>query len=83
MHKITIPYFLCRPAKPIAALSVAAKTQILCEKVFFTLQLSFPQTAGKSAAARRMRSACKFTNKLRVSQPVPSAYFSPVGFTFC
>ena len=36
---ITIPYFLCRSAKPIAALLVAAKAQIVCEKVFFTLPL--------------------------------------------
>ena len=31
-----MPYFLCRSAKPIAALLVAAKAQIVCEKVFFT-----------------------------------------------
>ena len=37
---ITIPYyFLCRSAKPIVALLVAAKAQIVCEKVFFTLSL--------------------------------------------
>jgi hypothetical protein len=30
---------LCRSAKPIAALLIAAKAQIVCEKVFFTLPL--------------------------------------------
>ena len=33
---ITIPYFLCRSAKPIAALLVSAKAQIVCEKYFHT-----------------------------------------------
>jgi hypothetical protein len=33
--EITIPYFLRRSAKPIAALLVAAKAQVVCEKVFF------------------------------------------------
>ncbi|MGI6274611.1 MAG: hypothetical protein ACOYJ5_03505 [Acutalibacteraceae bacterium] len=35
--EITIPYFLRRSAKPIAALLVAAKAQVVCEKVFFAL----------------------------------------------
>ena len=43
-----MPYFLCRSAKPIAALLVAAKAQIVCEKVFFTL-IAIPYFLCRSA----------------------------------
>ena len=35
-HKNHLSLFLCRPAKPIAALLAAVKAQTVCENVFFT-----------------------------------------------
>ncbi|MFR1104616.1 MAG: hypothetical protein ACLSD3_07310 [Acutalibacteraceae bacterium] len=50
--EITIPYFLCRSAKPIAALLVAEKAQIVCEKVFFT-RLPLRESVVRGGLSRR------------------------------
>ena len=59
---ITIPYFLCRSAKPIAAWLVAAKAQIVCEKIFFTRPPSFGQTRVPNRSQSTASSMCTVTS---------------------